>query len=328
MPTRPRDFGRGLFKGGRDPHQLYARIKKGMPGSPMPSADQLNPEQIGDVINFVLSLSDPATQERAEHRRRQVIAKRSPDELPTDIPDSAWQTAEAVPIVVSPLWWRDHDDPDLQVAALHDSKTLALRLTWRDATRNDHAVRPQDFEDMAAVQLYKGGREPFLGMGMIDRGLDVWLWRAGWSPRPGGAADVDTVYPNMAVDQYPFERPGDGPRPHAADRQDKDFLAAHAAGNALADPSRPLSAGNLEAQGFGTLTMRPRTSQVVTASAAWKDGRWTVVLRRPLEVPAGAGVALAPGDSVSAAFALWDGEARDRNGQKLVSIWHDLRLEK
>jgi hypothetical protein len=27
---------------------------------------------------------------------------------------------------------------------------------------------------------------------------------------------------------------------------------------------------------------------------------------------------------VTIAFALWDGAARDRNGQKLVSIWHDL----
>jgi hypothetical protein len=205
---------------------------------------------------------------------------------------------------------------------------VALRLTWQDATKNDQAVRPQDFEDMAAVQLYKGSPEPFLGMGMADKALDVWLWRAGWAARPGASADVDTAYPNMAVDQYPFERPGEGPRPHAADRQDKDFLTAHAAGNQLADPSRPLSAANLEAKGFGTLTMRPRVSQSVTATAAWADGRWTVVLRRPLDPGAGNGVALRPGDTLSAAFALWDGAARDRNGQKLVSIWHDLRLEK
>ena len=29
----------------------------------------------------------------------------------------------------------------------------------------------------------------------------------------------------------------------------------------------------------------------------------------------------------SIGFALWDGAARDRGGQKLVSIWHDLDLE-
>jgi hypothetical protein len=181
---------------------------------------------------------------------------------------------------------------------------------------------------MAAVQLYKGSPEPFLGMGALDKSLDVWLWRAGWSGKPGAAPDVDTVYPNMAVDSYPFEKKGGGPRPHAADRQDKGFLTAHAAGNALADPSRGLTAGSLEAKGFGTLTMRPRTSQAVTASASWKDGRWTVVLRRPLDAGAGNGLALVPGDKISVAFALWDGAARDRNGQKLVSIWHDLVVEK
>jgi mono/diheme cytochrome c family protein len=327
-PTRPRDFTRGIFKGGRDPRQLYARIILGMPGSPMPSSSQLKPQEAGDIINFVLSLSDAASQERVEHRRRQLTAKHVPDELPPEIPEGAWQSAGEVPIVVSPLWWRDYADPELRVAALHDGKSVALRLTWLDATKNDQAVRPQDFEDMAAVQLYKGSPEPFLGMGAAGKGLDVWLWRAGWAAKPGEAADVETVYPNMAVDSYPFERKGDGPRPHAADQQDKEFLTAHAAGNQLADPSKPLSAGNLEAQGFGTLTMRPRASQAVKAGAAWKDGRWTVVLRRPLDVGAGNGVVLGPGDSLSVAFALWDGEARDRNGQKLVSIWHDLRLEK
>jgi mono/diheme cytochrome c family protein len=326
-PTQPRDFTRGIFKGGRDPRQLYIRVMRGMPGSPMPSADHLKPDQVGDLLNFILSLSDPASQERVEHRRRLVTARHSPGELPADGDDAAWQGAEAVPVVVSPLWWRNYADPELRVSALHDGKSLALRLTWLDATKNDQAVRPQDFEDMAAVQLYKGSPEPFLGMGGADKALDLWLWRAGWPAKPGQTADVDTAYPNMAVDSYPYEQPGGGPRPHAADRQAKEFLTADAAGNQLADPSRSLSAGNLEAKGFGTLTMRPRASQAVRATASWQAGRWTVVLRRPLDAAAGNGVRLEPGDRLSVAFALWDGEARDRNGQKMVSVWQDLRLE-
>jgi mono/diheme cytochrome c family protein len=328
MVTKARDFTRGIFKGGREPRHLYARIALGMPGSPMPANAQLTAEQRGDLINFILSLSDPAKQEEVEHRRRSIAAKRTPAELPAEVPAGAWEGAESVAVVVTPLWWRNYAEPGLRVAALHDGKDLVIRLTWSDATKNDRAVLPQEFEDMAAVQLYKGSPEPFLGMGAADKALDVWLWRAGWPARPGEAADVDTAYPNMAVDQYPFERAGDGPRPHAADRQDKDYLAAHAAGNQLADPSHSLAAGNLEARGFGTLTMRPRASQAVTSRATWQDGRWTVVLRRPLDPGADNGVPLAPGDRVSVAFALWDGAARDRNGQKLVSIWHDLMLEK
>jgi mono/diheme cytochrome c family protein len=57
-PARPRDFTQGVFKGGRDPRQLYARIRLGIPGSPMPAFPHLTPEQIGDLINHVLSYSE------------------------------------------------------------------------------------------------------------------------------------------------------------------------------------------------------------------------------------------------------------------------------
>jgi mono/diheme cytochrome c family protein len=57
-PTRPRDLARGVFKCGTDPERLYARIALGMPGTPMPGIGaNLKPHEIGDLVNFVLSLS-------------------------------------------------------------------------------------------------------------------------------------------------------------------------------------------------------------------------------------------------------------------------------
>jgi hypothetical protein len=226
-------------------------------------------------------------------------------------------------IVVSPLWWRNYGEPELTVRAVHDGQTVALQLSWRDESRDDHPVRPQDFEDMAAVQFVKGASEPFLGMGAADSAVEMWHWQASWTS--GRPADVETAYPNMAVDMYPFEKPGVGA--HTLDRQPPDFITAKAAGNPRSDPSRGFTGSALDAKGFGTATMRPRSSQLVSARGNWVDGRWTVTLRRPLVVPAGAGLAFTPGERVSAAFALWDGAARDRNGQKLVSIWHDLILD-
>jgi DMSO reductase family type II enzyme heme b subunit len=167
---------------------------------------------------------------------------------------------------------------------------------------------------MAAVQLFQGSPEPFLGMGASDRPVDVWLWRAGWKPGADALATLRAAYPHLAVDQYAFQ-------------QFKEFLTARAAGNLQADPARAFTGSNIQAKGFGSATMRPKISQQVSASGSWSKGRWTVVLRRPLQVPAEAGLPLAPGAKLSAAFALWDGAARDRNGQKLVSIWHDLELE-
>jgi len=114
---------------------------------------------------------------------------------------------------------------------------------------------------------------------------------------------------------------------HAPERQPRDFVTAWAAGNLRSDPTQPFTGNSLQAKGVGSVTMRPRVSQLVNATGTWQDGRWTVVLVRPLEVDSQGGAPLAPGDRLSVAFAIWDGAARDRNGQKLVSIWHDLKLE-
>jgi DMSO reductase family type II enzyme heme b subunit len=326
MPTHPRDFTRGIFKGGREPQQIYARIALGMPGSPMPASPKLQAQQIADLANFILSLSDPATQAKVEQTRKQVAVKKSTTTLVDSISEAEWDAAPSTPIVVSPLWWRNDAEPDLRVQALHDGKTLAVRLRWKDASRDDSPIRPQDFEDMAAIQLFKGAPEPFLGMGMANKSVDVWLWRAGWQ---GDArlADVDTAYPRMHVDMYPFEKPSTGPREHPRRNQPPEFITAQAAGNLRSNPAEAFSGGSLEAKGFGTLTMRPKVSQLVSATGIWANGQWTVVLRRPLEVPDGAGLNIAPNDRLSIAFAIWDGAFRDRNGQKLVSIWHDLQLE-
>jgi mono/diheme cytochrome c family protein len=333
-PVRPRNLTRGIFKSGRDPRQLYARIRLGMPGSPMPAAPEDSPpEEIMSVVQYVLSLSDPTLQTRAEHKRMLLTARRAGKPLPEVIPDEEWAAATAVPVAVTPLSWRDYEEPDLSVSALHDGTSLAIRLTWHDRTRNTAAIRPQDFEDMAAVQLFKGSPEPFLGMGAAGKAVDLWLWNPGMEAPPGSYADVDSAYPNMAVDLYPFEQPGAGPRAHAPERQPADFVAARQAGNVRSDPQHDYTASNLHAGGFGSATMRPRASQLVRAHGAYlgndggPDGRWSVVLRRPLAVPPEAGIPLVAGDRLSVAFALWDGAARDRNGQKFVSIWHDLHLE-
>jgi mono/diheme cytochrome c family protein len=328
MPIRPRDFTRSIFKGGSEREQLYARIKLGIPGAPMPEAAvTLSTRDIGDLINFIYSVADSSAQVPVENRRTRLVAQRVSRRISLDDSPTMWESVRPVRIVLTPLWWRNDATPHVEVAAIHDGTDLLLRLRWRDPTCNDRSVRPQDFEDMAAVQLFQGKPEPFLGMGAAGKPVDIWLWRAGWQADLVKRADVDTAYPNMAVDLYPFEKPGSGQRPHALDRQPFPFITARDVGNAQADPDLKSAAGSLRAKGFGTLTMRPRVSQAVRAHGRWKKGLWTVTLRRPLKGPAGDGLRLALQNPVAIAFAVWDGGAGDRNGQKLVSIWHDLELE-
>lgn len=319
-PTRPRDFTLGIFKGGRDTLQLYARTALGMSGTPMPaSASVLSPTEIGDLVHYIQSLSDPKVALQVEHRRVRLVCQRAERPVGKAISDADWSRVAGALVVASPIWWRPYLPPDLTVQAMHDNESIAVRLSWIDATQNDRPSKPEDFEDMVAIQMHKGQPEPFLGMGAPSSASDIWLWRASWMHLP---SDADAM-----MDDYPFDSAVYTKVASKGPRQRPDFFSSRAAGNLNADRGEKLSATNLAAEGFGTLSMKPSASQVVHARGSWKDGRWTVVFHRPMSVSTEAGQALAAGESISIAFALWDGESNDRNGQKLISIWHDLTLE-
>src|SRR5262249_37411169 len=183
-----------------------------------------------------------ATQAKVEHSRALITVKKNATPLADSVSDSEWNAGPVTSLVISPLWWRNYEDPDLKIRALHDGKTIAVQLTWHDATRNVTALRPQDFGDMAAIGLFKGSPEPFLGMGLPDKAVDIWHWRAGW---PEAVAQAGAVLDSYAVNYY----------------------TAREAGNPIANADQQPSAGNLSAKGFGTTTFRPKTSQLVTSTA-------------------------------------------------------------
>ena len=56
-------------------------------------------------------------------------------------------------------------------------------------------------------------------------------------------------------------------------------------------------------------------------------GRWRVVFLRTLAGKGDKDVTLTPGSTVDAAFAVWDGFARDRDGQKSFTVWQKLAIK-
>lgn len=76
------------------------------------------------------------------------------------------------------------------------------------------------------------------------------------------------------------------------------------------------------AKGLGTVT-RERESALV-ANAEWRDGEWSVVFARPLDVD---GVPLVRGAEVPVGLAVWSGEAGERAGLKShTPVWHRLTI--
>lgn len=78
----------------------------------------------------------------------------------------------------------------------------------------------------------------------------------------------------------------------------------------------------VRAKGLGTVERA--VEHGVRARAQWDDGRWQVVLGRPLGAD---GVGLAAGGSVPVGFAVWCGAAKERAGLKSYSPqWCELQL--
>lgn len=327
FPTAPRDFTAGVFKGGADPASLYRRIAYGMPGTPMPGSRLMTPEQMVELVHFIRSMSTEE-QRQAAVLNRETIAVARVAALPQGAEESGWAGVPAATIRMTPIWWRNNADPGLQVQAVHDGQSIAVRLSWRDDTPDQHAAQGESFEDAVALELYRGDAEPFLGMGDPRTPLDVWFWDAD-RQQP---ADVEQQYPRVVVDIYPFseqrvdtaefQRGGT-----ARGEQPAISLPAAAAGNPIVPGGATSGASNLAVGGPGSVTFRMPRSQLVAAQGDWRDGRWTVVLTRPLALSSPAdGVPLEPGARASVALAVWDGSSQDRDGKKLISIWQDLTL--
>lgn len=330
MPTSPRDFTLGIFKGDPAPASLFRRIAYGMPGTPMPGSSAMSPAETVDLIHYILSLSSETQRKAALLQRQKILASRV-----VEIPDvdevDGWAKVNAIKLRLVPLWWRSNSTPEVEVQAVHDGKTVAMRIVWSDDTFDRDAVRSDAFEDAAAMQLYVGPAEPFLGMGDRTAPVDVWYWDA---DRQAPSGTVESTYPNTVTDVFPFsesavttaELDRDGAR---SDDQPEISLPARASGNQIVPPGREAGGSTLQGGGPGSIAFRMPQNQNVWAYGEWKDGRWSVLMKRPLASasPEG-GVDLQPGQTASVAFALWDGANKDRNGQKSITIWQDLELQK
>jgi mono/diheme cytochrome c family protein len=340
-PVPPRSFVNGIFKGGSEGHQLYARITKGIKGTPMPgSGGNYSSDDLWDLIHYTQSLSRAGAQDRAQLRQGTFAAPRVA-ELPPGPMDLAWSQARPLYVALTPLWWTEKRVEGLVVQALHDGTELALRFSWLDPIIDDSAVRHDEFRDAVAVQFSLSSDPPFyMGDSTEHGGVNIWMWKADrQSNIARGYRDVAASFPDLAVDYYPepaFRRPDMSavdPGHGTIAIHEPEFVTAWGAGNLVANPNMTTPVECLVARGPGTLSGKPPAVQFVKGSAVYERGVWYVQMQRTLELPnctehtGGDERAFHSGDYMPVSFAIWNGEAGDRDGKKNISIWQKLVIE-
>lgn len=215
--------------------------------------------------------------------------------------------------------------PELVVQSMHDGKDIAWRLSWADTTP-DGNVDVGRFTDSVAVQFpLDPGASPT--MGHIGGKVQIIHWKALWQKDiDTHFQDVQDLHPNFWSDLYWFaEGKWPFPIPEAfKDPASLQWFVAQQAGNPLAAFSRTTPVEELVAEGFGTLTHQPDSASV--ARGVHKDGRWAVVIRRPLKTDDPLDAVLTAGTPTQIGFAVWDGSKDNVGGKKHWSNWTPLEI--
>ena len=236
-----------------------------------------------------------------------------------------WKDAAAIKVPMEAQVITNPQNPDpavkeLIVRAAHNGQWLAFLIEWADPTKSDRIVVDQ-FGDQMAVEMpssYKPGDMPNPMMGGPGERVHIMQWRAAFQHdmKNGGEPKIGDLYPYVHVDVYPDEvlRATDA----------RAYTGAVGVDNPISRPKRSAVLDQM-AEGFGTLTVEPE--QQSDGLGVWSDGRWRVVITHPLAPGDPNDPTLAPGSETLAAFAVWEGGAREVGARKAWSNWVQLKLE-
>jgi hypothetical protein len=261
-----------------------------------------------------------------------LVATQVTVDLPVaDLDSDLWGKASAIFVPLSAQAVTKPTQLDAKVKsatarALYNDSQLAILVEWADDTQDDAMVRIQDFRDAVAVQFPLAEGQPFFCMGQQGGNVNIWHWKADWQADIAARRDMETLYPNMYVDQYPFADPSAGLAAGPATYIDSNYLPALASDNLFAVAEHLSPVEDVIAGGFGSLTAQPAEAQNVQGYGVWADGRWRVIFSRDLTSQEAEDAQFAAGKVYSIAFAAWDGANGERNGQKSTSQWVSLQF--
>ena len=309
FPIMPADLHIGWkLKGGGSAREIYLRLSSGLDGTPMPSySETLEEEELWQLAYYVVSLSDISQSDPSSGVV--ITARLIEGDLPLGPDDPAWEeTAEfRIPLTGQATYaprWQIPAVTDLSVWAVYNSEEIVLRLAWDD--------RFADTVSVDSVEVMAAGWE-------ADDTYPVLY--------PDGQRTRGT-FPDAAEIMFPV-RYGESPvLPHFVygnTGQPVDLWRWRAdlqhAPNSPAVEELRASGGGRPPEGHAP------ESQRASGLGVWRDGRWTVVVRRPLETEDGAReVQLRPGQMIPIAFHAWDGANGETGLKMALSSWYFLYL--
>ncbi len=253
-----------------------------------------------------------------------IESKSCADRIDITNPDQAcWKDAAPVTLGLARQNVQEPKIQDTGIAALtvrsvHGRGIMAFLIEWADATKDD-GLRSEKFADGVAVEFpLATDTMPDYRMGNDDKPVCLMLWRAERQRArlDSGVSFHDENYPNAWSDAYTFDPKAVGAKvTQAAKTEREKYLASRAAGNPDVIGIAPV-VEELSARSWVRLTVQKE--QDARGYGAWKNGRWRVIIARPMVTADEEDARLEENSTWPVAFAAWDGAKQNAGPRKMV----------
>ncbi len=294
------------IKAGAAVEDIYMRFTSGISGTPMPSfIKTLSEEDRWDLANYIKSLQHELTNHLA------LKVKAIEGDLPESPDDAVWDTAEPMDIrlagqVVAPPRWQNPSIEMVTVQALFNNEEIAFRLTWDDPFKDIVHNSSNEFD---AVEISKVG------------GFNSYVEANDMVPRA-----LETFRDSIAL-QFPVKPPQGTKKPHFYRGGSSDQVHLWVW---KADQSEAGQRGTEEGNARGwkqPIKVQADEKQQVSGGASWDQGRWTVVMKRPLKTDDKNDVQFERGIFIPMALNAWDGSNGEHGLIMSLSTWYFVFLE-
>jgi mono/diheme cytochrome c family protein len=289
------------IKAGAEPEDIYMRFSTGISGTPMPSfVKALKEDERWQLANFIKSLQHKTTSHQ--------VLKAHPvaGEVPGEPGDAAWGQAQPMDIrltgqVVGAPRWQNPGIELVTVKAIFNDADIAFLLQWDDPFKD---TTHKDAKQFSAKELRKlGAYNSYVAANdMIERKLET--------------------YRDAIALQFPVKSPAGTRKPHffRGDSSNPVHLWMWKADKGRVDEAI--------ARGWKQpVKIQAKDQQQTASQAVWKDGRWTVVMKRPLISPDRNDVGFRRGAFIPMAVNAWDGSNGEHGLIMGLSTWYFVLLE-
>lgn len=198
------------------------------------------------------------------------------------------------------------------VKSINNGKDIAFLLEWDDMAENSIVNDTAVYRDAAALEFpvvvpKREAENPYFGMGHEEVPVNIWQWKADLEGGRDRAVPLGASYPGEGL------------------KYSVDWYQGQIYQLPSKEKQRKGPVEDLNAERFGTLTLQD--SQDVMGKGVWSGGKWKVVFFRRMTDKDKDDIQFKKGAMIPIAFAVWDGSNLEKDGQKSITTWHELKVE-